>query len=57
MKQSRVNWTFMDGNTQEVYCDRCGAREKPRLPMPVDAFIKWIAYFNEKHKYCEKGEQ
>lgn len=48
-----VSWTFVDGNTQEIYCKRCGKREHIPLPMPVLAFTKFCDYFNEKHRACK----
>lgn len=50
----KVDWTFIDSNTSEVYCARCGAREKFSLPMPVRAFTKFVDYFNEKHRFCKE---
>jgi hypothetical protein len=53
---NRKAWTFVDSETSEAFCERCGGREKLPLPMPIDAFAKWAAYFNRKHKYCKPKE-
>lgn len=45
-------WILIDGDTGEIVCKRCGECEKPKLPMPIDAFIKFCQYFGEKHKFC-----
>ncbi|MFH0878118.1 MAG: hypothetical protein V2A34_00245, partial [Lentisphaerota bacterium] len=46
------DWIVMDCNTSEVVCKRCGERETPKYPIPVDAFTKWIEYFVARHKFC-----
>ena len=56
-------WVFLDAKTGEVYCERCGKRDKPCLPMPVSAFDYWCRCFGEMHRRCreerhgEKGGQ
>lgn len=47
-------WIFMDSDTQEIYCARCLEREKPKLPMPISAFIKFNEYFGDRHQYCKE---
>lgn len=49
-------WIFIDSNTSEMYCDRCKEREKPILPMPVTAFVRWSEYFGDRHKYCKENK-
>ena len=52
MKKSKIPaWLFMKGDSAR--CDRCGETETPGLPMPINAFCKWVEYFGEKHRYCE----
>jgi hypothetical protein len=46
-------WIYMDG-CEEVICKHCGEVERPRLPMLLEAFLKWSASIGEKHKYCIK---
>lgn len=46
-------WVFLDGTTGEVFCDRCGQREKMPLPMPISSMVKWCEYFGDKHKFCK----
>lgn len=47
-------YIFIDGHTGETYCERCGYREKLKLPVSVDAFIKWSEYFSLSHKDCKE---
>jgi len=54
MKSKIPKWIILDGNSGEAVCLRCGDREAPRLPMPIDAFLKWGEYIGLKHKFCEE---
>ena len=54
MKFKIPKWIYFDGETGEIYCKICGEREKPKLPIPIDAFIKWSEYFGLKHKFCKE---
>jgi len=49
-----ANWIFIDSKTSEIFCERCGEREKSKLPMPITAFVKWSEYFGSKHEYCKE---
>ena len=55
MNKKIPNWIFIDSETSEVYCERCGEREKPKLPMPITSFVKWSEYFGDKHKFCKRS--
>jgi len=50
----KIEWLYVDAETNEVFCENCGGREKMPLPMPINAFGKWVEYISEKHKYCRK---
>jgi len=46
-------WIFCDAITNEIYCERCGKREKMRLPMPITDFVKWCEGFGLMHRHCQ----
>lgn len=52
----KVNWVFMDSNTTEVYCERCGDRKglKDKLPLSITAFAIAIEGFEKLHSICKK---
>jgi len=48
------DWIIIEGSPGEAVCRRCGEREAPRLPMSIDAFVKWLEYFGKKHSLCKE---
>jgi hypothetical protein len=52
MARKISNWVFIDTQTNEAFCKRCGQRERPPLPAPISTFVKWCEYFGDKHKGC-----
>jgi hypothetical protein len=52
MARKIPNWVFIDTQTNEAFCKRCGQRERPPLPAPISTFVKWCEYFGDKHKGC-----
>jgi hypothetical protein len=46
------DWIKLDCRDSSVFCERCGKREIPKLPMPVSSFAKWCEYFGDMHKFC-----
>lgn len=36
-------------------CERCGATQRPMLPVPVSAFVQMITTFTESHKECPEN--
>ena len=49
-------WIFIDSQTSEAICNRCGQRERPPLPAPITSFMKWCEYFGDRHKFCREKE-
>jgi hypothetical protein len=52
MARKIPNWVFIDTQTNEAFCKRCGQRERPPLPAPISTFVKWCEYFGDKHNGC-----
>jgi hypothetical protein len=52
MARKIPNWVFIDTETNEACCKRCGQRERPPLPATISTFVKWCEYFGDKHKGC-----
>jgi hypothetical protein len=50
----RTDWIVCKSGTGAAVCERCGESETPKLPMSVDAFVKWTRYFIAKHKDCKE---
>lgn len=55
MSKKIPSWIRVDGTTGETYCERCGEREKPKLPMPISSYVKWSEYFGDKHKFRKES--
>ncbi len=52
----KILHTFVDAGTQEVFCEICGKKEKLKLPLSIEALVKFIEYFNEQHRHCKKKD-
>lgn len=46
------NWIFIESGTLAMICHRCGARQSPQLPMPVDQWLESSEAFQKTHSQC-----
>lgn len=49
------DWVVFDAKTQSFFCERCEARYKPALPVPVAMFASMGKEFVKLHKSCQPG--
>jgi len=53
-RKKQVNWVTMGPEPYLATCVRCGGHiDKPKLPLPVAAFVKYSEYAIELHRHCE----
>ena len=51
----KAEWVKMGPEPYLATCERCGETvEKPRLPTPLRAFVKYLEYAIEEHRLCAK---
>lgn len=52
-----VYWVICGPDPYLATCQRCGAHvDKPKLPMPLSAFVKYMEYAVELHHYCKENK-
>lgn len=49
-----LDWVVVNGNTQRIECERCGASEPMPMPMPASKMFLIGDAFAAKHKDCKE---
>jgi hypothetical protein len=50
----KITWVVCGPDPYLATCQRCGQHvAKPPLPAPIDAFIRYLQYACELHRYCQ----
>jgi len=50
-------WVKVGPEPYLAHCERCGVSiDKPALPTPIPAFVKYCEYAGEAHRFCQEED-
>ena len=54
-RKKRISWVKLGPDPYLATCERCGGTiDKPPLPTPIPAFVKYCEYATEAHRLCQE---